>query len=376
MVAVKGVNQTFSLLYNGVLGDTAIYGERVLSSKLVAEKGDREGIHYESFFSNAAAAAAFLVVGDSRVGECHLLYGPAAAHLLEQEKQMLLENHKVCLSLFICICNAGCKLLLITDRKADCHGTGAACYDPRFVGGDGVVFFFHGKANEHFSLVSDTNFQINARFIGLRPQGRTRDFTWIQALGFMYGPHTFTLGAKKVMKWDNSVDQLEFFYDGQPIFLSEGHLSEWSSPDHDLKLERTARTNSIIVKLPEIAEVSVNVVPVTEEDDRIHKYQIPADDCFAHLEVQFRFYGLSPQVEGVIGKTYQPDFQSPVKKGVAMPIMGGEDKHRTPSLLSPNCKFCKFKPETEDVDHAFMAYPSTIDCATKLGNGAGIVCRK
>ncbi|XP_031504659.1 uncharacterized protein LOC116267191 [Nymphaea colorata] len=268
-------------------------------------------------------------------------------------------------------CEAMCR-----NRKADCHGTGAACYDPRFVGGDGVVFFFHGKANEHFSLVSDTNLQINARFIGLRPQGRTRDFTWIQALGFMYGSHTFSLGAKKAMKWDNSIDQLEFFYDGQPIFLSEGHLSEWSSPDHDLKLERTARTNSIIVKLPEIAEVSVNVVPVTKEDDRIHKYQIPADDCFAHLEVQFRFYGLSPQVEGVIGKTYQPDFQSPVKKGVAMPIMGGEDKYRTPSLLSPNCKFCKFKPETKDVDHAFMAYPSTIDCATKLGNGAGMVCRK
>ncbi|CAN6457705.1 unnamed protein product [Victoria cruziana] len=268
-------------------------------------------------------------------------------------------------------CEAVCR-----NRKADCYGTGAACYDPRFVGGDGVVFFFHGKANEHFSLVSDTNFQINARFIGLRPQGRTRDFTWIQALGFMYGSHTFTLGAKKVVKWDDSIDQLEFSYDGQPIVLSEGHLSEWSSPDHDLKLERTARTNSIIAKLPEIAEVSVNVVPVTEEDDRIHKYQIPADDRFAHLEVQFRFYGLSPQVEGVIGQTYQPDFRSPVKKGVAMPIMGGEDKYRTPSLLSPECKFCKFEPNTEHVDRSSMAYPSTTDCTSKFGNGAGIVCRK
>ncbi|KAF3780981.1 hypothetical protein EJ110_NYTH37860 [Nymphaea thermarum] len=179
--------------------------------------------------------------------------------------------------------NAKYKPLLITDRKADCHGTGAACYDPRFVGGDGVVFFFHGKANEHFRHVSDTNFLINARFIGLRPQGRRRDFTWIQALGFMYGPHTFTLGAKKV--------------DGLPVFLSEGHLSEWSSTDHDLKLERAALTNSIIAKLPDIAEVSVNVVPVTEEDDQIHKYRIPSNDCFAHLEVQFRFYGLSQQVE-------------------------------------------------------------------------------
>lgn len=26
-----------------------------------------------------------------------------------------------------------------------------------------------------------------------------------------------------------------------------------------------------------------------KEDDRIHRYMLPSDDCFAHLEVQFRF---------------------------------------------------------------------------------------
>ena len=72
---------------------------------------------------------------------------------------------------------------------------------------------------------------------------------------------------------------------------------------------------------------------MTKEDDTIHSYQIPSDDCFAHLEVQFRFYGLTSNVEGVLGRTYQPDFKNPAKPGVAMPVVGGEYKYKTTSLL-------------------------------------------
>ncbi|CAB4307989.1 unnamed protein product [Prunus armeniaca] len=49
----------------------------------------------------------------------------------------------------------------------NCNSPGSACYDPRFIGGDGIVFYFHGKNNQQFSLVSDRNLQINGRF---RPQ--------------------------------------------------------------------------------------------------------------------------------------------------------------------------------------------------------------
>lgn len=48
----------------------------------------------------------------------------------------------------------------------------------------------------------------------------------------------------------------------------------------------------------------------------------------------FKFYGLSSRVEGVLGRTYQPDFQNPAKSGVAMPVVGGEDKYRITSLIS------------------------------------------
>lgn len=209
------------------------------------------------------------------------------------------------------------------------------------------MFYFHGRKDEHFSLVSDPNLQINARFIGLRPAGRSRDFTWIQALGFMYGSHNFTVEAAHVKQWDSNVDYLKFSYDGKPLLVPEGHLSEWKSPDKELTLERTGTRNSIMVMLDGIVEAMLNVVPITKEDDQIHKYHIPSDDSFAHLEVQFRFIGLSPKVEGVLGRTYRPDYKNTAKRGVLMPVVGGEDKYKTSSLLSADCKLCLFSPKED-----------------------------
>ncbi|PIA35341.1 hypothetical protein AQUCO_03500023v1 [Aquilegia coerulea] len=270
-------------------------------------------------------------------------------------------------------CEAICK-----NRKPNCDGIGSACYDPRFVGGDGVMFYFHGKTNEHFSLVSDLNLQINARFIGRRPEGRSRDNTWIQALGIMFGSHTFTLAANKVAQWDDQVDQLLFTYDDMPVFIKEGLLSTWSAPDSDLAMERTTTFNGVTMTLPGVVEISVNVVPITKEDDQIHHYQIPSDNCFAHLEVQFKFLDLSENVEGVLGQTYRPDFQSPVKRGVPMPIMGGEDKYKTSSLLSSNCKYCIYSSEfSDDAKYLMLDHSTkTVDCSSKMSNGRGVMCRR
>ncbi|KAG1361239.1 hypothetical protein COCNU_09G007020 [Cocos nucifera] len=239
------------------------------------------------------------------------------------------------------------------------------------------MFYFHGKTNEHFTLVSDPNLQINARFIGLRPARRTRDFTWIQALGIRFGPHSFTLAATRASSWDPRADHLFFSFNGKPIDLDVGHLSSWSSPSTNLHVERTATVNSVTVTLPRVFEIMTTVVPVTQEDRKIHKYGIPDDDCFAHLEVQFRFFRLSEKVEEVLGQTYRPDFQNPVKRGVLMPIMGGEDRYFTSSLLSANCKSCIFSPEEnvaalEDVVIAAAA----LDCTRKMTSGHGVVCRR
>ena len=87
----------------------------------------------------------------------------------------------------------------------------------------------------------------------------------------------------------------------------------------DVKVERVASKNNVMVRPKDVAEILVNVVPVTKEDYRTHNYLVPSDDCFAHLEVQFRFFALSPKVDGVLGRTYRLDFENPAKPGVAMP---------------------------------------------------------
>ncbi|CAJ1978601.1 unnamed protein product [Sphenostylis stenocarpa] len=263
------------------------------------------------------------------------------------------------------------------SRKPNCNAPGSGCFDPRFIGGDGRVFYFHGKSNEHFTLVSDSTLQINARFIGHRPAGRARDYTWIQALGILFNSKTFSLEAPKTSQWNENVDHLKFTYNGNHLALPEGPLSTWRSPENDVKVERVAARNSIIVTLEDVAEIMVNVVPVTKEDDAIHNYQVPEDDCFAHLEVQFRFFGLSSKVDGVLGRTYREDFENPAKVGVAMPVVGGEDKYRTSSLLSPHCASCVFsKPshhkEGTEVSAELMG---TLDCS-KFSYGLGIVCKK
>lgn len=249
--------------------------------------------------------------------------------------------------------------------------------DPRFIGGDGIVFYFHGKSNEHFNLVSDFNLQINARFIGLRPAGRPRDYTWIQALGILFDMHAFSVEATKAESWDDGVDHLKFYYERKELDLSEGYPSIWESSESGIKVERTSNKNGAFITIPEVAEISVNVVPITKEDDRIHNYQLPSNDCFAHLDVQFRFYSLSTKVEGVLGRTYQPDFKNPAKPGVQVPVVGGENKYRTSSLLSSKCNSCIFSPAgvSKESDALVMDF-GTLDCTGGSSGGRGIVCRK
>ncbi|XP_021910998.1 uncharacterized protein LOC110824793 [Carica papaya] len=265
-----------------------------------------------------------------------------------------------------------------SDRKPNCDGPGSACYDPRFIGGDGIVFYFHGKSNEHFSLVSDNNLQINGRFIGHRPTGRARDFTWIQALGILFNSHTFSLEAIKTPTWDNEIDHLKFTFNGQDLFVPEGTLSIWYSPEKEVKIERIASKNSVIITLKDTAEILVNAVPVTKEDDRVHNYQVPSDNCFAHFEVQFRFFNLSPKIDGVLGRTYKPDFENPAKPGVAMPVVGGEEKYKTKSLLSADCSTCIFLSEiklSQEINSINKEF-ETLDCTRGSSTGYGIVCKK
>lgn len=122
-------------------------------------------------------------------------------------------------------------------------------------------------------------------------------------------------------------------------------------------------------------EIGVNAVPITKEDDRIHNYQIPSDDCFSHLEVQFRFFDLSPEVEGVLGQTYRPDYASHSRMGIAMPVVGGEDKYKTSSLFAADCKKCMFSSAKNGERKSAVSH-GMMDCSDKFSAGNGIACKK
>ncbi|KAG7606778.1 hypothetical protein AtNW77_Chr5g0146831 [Arabidopsis thaliana] len=240
-------------------------------------------------------------------------------------------------------CEVTCKW-----RKANCNGYGSLCYDPRFVGGDGVMFYFHGNKDGNFAIVSDENLQINAHFIGTRPAGRTRDFTWVQAFSVMFDSHNLVIAAKKVASWDDSVDSLVVRWNGEEVEVPTEGEGEWriDLDEREVIVERTDERNNVRVTVSGIVQIDIQVRPIGKEEDRVHKYQLPKDDAFAHLETQFKFFNLSDLVEGVLGKTYRPGYVSPVKTGVPMPMMGGEDKYQTPSLFSPLCNVCRFQGKT------------------------------
>jgi hypothetical protein len=133
-------------------------------------------------------------------------------------------------------------------RRPNCSGFSAVCYDPRFVGGDGVMFYFHGKSGDDFCLVSDANLHVNAHFIGVRPSGRSRDFTWIQALGVVFDKnHTFSVAAETLATWTNDEDHLQFTFDGQIVSLGSGAGSKWTSEMGEVEILRTADTNIVQV---------------------------------------------------------------------------------------------------------------------------------
>ncbi|GFZ20470.1 late embryogenesis abundant protein-related [Actinidia rufa] len=171
-------------------------------------------------------------------------------------------------------------------RKPNCNGFGSLCYD--------------------LALWAVT--------------GRTRDFTWVQALSVMFDTHTLVLSARRVSHWDDNVDALIVRWDGEEVNIPTDGEAEWrvSTGERQVEVERTDDVNSVRVKVTGLVEMDVQ------------RYNSNS-------------FELSELVDGVLGKTYRPGYVSPVRRGVPMPMMGGEDKYQTPSLYSTVCKVCRFQ---------------------------------
>ncbi|KAL3523641.1 hypothetical protein ACH5RR_016475 [Cinchona calisaya] len=260
-----------------------------------------------------------------------------------------------------------------SDPFAGCNFPGAICQDPRFVGGDGNTFYFHGRKDEDFCLVSDTSIHINGHFIGKRNPNLRRDFTWVQAIGIMFDNHKILVAAKKTPTWDDNVDRLSISLDGNPISLptKEG---EFSAPSNVISIKRTSSTNGIIVEVVDNFKVTANVVPITAEESKVHGYNITDEDCFAHLELGFKFFNLSDGVDGVLGQTYRSNYVSKIKVNVPMQVMSGAHKYWTSGLFSTDCAVSRFGANVvKNVGSSFHQH--AMHCISGM-QGNGLVCKK
>ncbi|XP_004309577.1 PREDICTED: uncharacterized protein LOC101292177 [Fragaria vesca subsp. vesca] len=267
-------------------------------------------------------------------------------------------------------CPEQCEVDCVTcSPVCNCNKPGAVCQDPRFVGGDGITFYFHGKRDQDFCLVSDSNIHINAHFIGKRDQNMKRDFTWVQSLGILFDNRKLFIGAKPTSTWDDSVDRLIVAIDDETISLADNEGAYWQS--QGLRITRSKNTNAVEIEAEGNFKIKAVVVPITEKESVIHKYGITQEDCFAHLDLSFKFYALSGEVNGVLGQTYGDNYVSRVKMGVMMPVLGGDREFSSSSIFASDCAVARFSGEFSEK----AKYASTMNCASGM-DGRGVVCKR
>ncbi|XP_037410647.1 uncharacterized protein LOC119273656 [Triticum dicoccoides] len=229
----------------------------------------------------------------------------------------------------------GCKTYCLCDFYP-----GVSCGDPRFTGADGNNFYFHGKKDQDFCVISDVDLHINAHFIGKRNPSMSRDFTWIQALGIRFADHRLYMGAQNTTKWNNDVDRLELAFDGESINIAADIGAKWLVPG--LTITRTTVTNGVRVQLKGVFDIIAKVVPITEEDSRVHNYGVTEDDSLAHLDIGFKFYDLTDDVHGVLGQTYRSNYVNKLSVSASMPVMGGVASYISSDIFSTDCKVARF----------------------------------
>ncbi|KAK3134898.1 hypothetical protein QOZ80_5BG0412150 [Eleusine coracana subsp. coracana] len=283
-------------------------------------------------------------------------------------------------------CKQSCHMDCATCKAVcDCNLPGAVCEDPRFIGGDGNTFYFHGSRDRDFCLLSDATLHINAHFIGSHVPGQKRDPTWVQAIAVQFsGHHRLYVGARKTAVWDDESDRLTIVFDGEAVHVPNLANVRWEAPvssaSPSLTVTRTNKAaNGVVVELDGVFKITANAVPITEEDSRTHSYGVTADDCLAHLDLAFKFHALTDDVHGVLGQTYRSSYVNRMDVTKKMPVMGGERDFVASGLFAADCAVARYGNggNNADVMRVGSGYElvTGVECSTGL-SGVGVVCKK
>lgn len=259
----------------------------------------------------------------------------------------------------------------------DCNRPGSVCQDPKFVGGDGITFYFHGQKEKDFCIVTDSNLHINAHFIGRRNNNMKRDFTWVQSLGILFDSHKLFIGARKTATWNDAIDRLSISLDDETILLPNREGASWSNSSsyEGITITRSRNTNAVEIEVLGNFKIKAVVVPITEKESRVHNYGITQEDCFAHLDLSFKFYSLSGDVNGVLGQTYGSNYVSKAKMGVAMPVFGGVNEFASSNIFATDCKVARFNGQLDGNDSSLEAETyANMDCGSDMEGG--VVCKR
>ncbi|WVZ99527.1 hypothetical protein U9M48_044807 [Paspalum notatum var. saurae] len=276
-------------------------------------------------------------------------------------------------------CPQSCRMDCATCKTiCDCNLPGAVCQDPRFIGGDGNTFYFHGRRDRDFCLLSDANLHINAHFIGSHVPGAARDPTWVQAIAVQFAGHRLYVGALKTAAWDDDADRLAVVFDGEPAQVRGVANAVWVAPSApSLSVTRTKAANGVVVELAGVFSITASVVPITPEDSRVHNYGLRDGDCLAHLDLAFKFYSLTDDVHGVLGQTYRSSYVNRLDVSARMPVMGGERDFAASGLFATDCSVARFARGSNAADVLPVASDEQagVKCSTGL-DGVGVVCKK
>ncbi|GJP29480.1 hypothetical protein CLOM_g16748 [Closterium sp. NIES-68] len=241
------------------------------------------------------------------------------------------------------------------------NGTG----DPHFVGADGSRFDFSGRPGENYALISDAHVAVNAHFGGRwgEWEGRNKALTWMREIAILWGHHSIVFEARE--GWASGyrngyLQRLLVDSEDVKLGLPGSHLDVASFFDGQFELRWAAAKKPLKGELVDEYEVRIGDVLSLR---LALQPEIAAlrtdDDGVVHFTVDVQSAKLSPNVHGVLGQTFRPDFVgrlekqklvwSKLFKAQVVPgdnaegfIDGSVDDYRCSDLTRSDCALCRF----------------------------------